>query len=141
MGVDLAATDLRVGIHGAEPWSEGMRQEIRTRLGLDPIDTYGLSEIMGPGVAGECTEHCGLHINEDHFLAEIVDPRTGESLPFGQPGELVVTALTKEALPIIRYRTETSHTLHAEPPARAAAPWPAWTRSPVAPTTCSSSAV
>ena len=105
MGVDLSASTLRVGIHGAEPWSEGMRREIAQRLGLDPIDTYGLSEIVGPGVSGECTEHAGLHINEDHFLVEIIDPRTEEPLPYGQAGELVVTPLTKEALPILRYRT------------------------------------
>lgn len=105
MGVDLTATRLRVGIHGAEPWSNEMRREIRDRLGLDPIDTYGLSEIMGPGVSGECTNHCGLHINEDHFLVEIIDPETEEPLPYGERGELVITTLTKEALPMIRYRT------------------------------------
>ena len=105
MGVDLLSLPLRVGIHGAEPWSEGMRREIHDRLGLDPIDTYGLSEIVGPGVSGECTHHCGMHINEDHFLAEIVQPETGEPLPYGERGELVLTALTKEALPVTRYRT------------------------------------
>jgi len=105
MGVDLRATKLRVGIHGAEPWSEEMRREIRERLGIDPIDTYGLSEVMGPGVSGECTCHCGLHINEDHFLAEVIHPETGEPLPPGERGELVLTTLTKEALPVIRYRT------------------------------------
>jgi phenylacetate-CoA ligase len=105
MGVDLHATTLRVGIHGAEPWSEQMRREIATRIGIDPIDTYGLSEVMGPGVSGECTAHCGLHINEDHFLVEIIDPATGEPLPPGQHGELVITTLTKEALPVLRYRT------------------------------------
>jgi phenylacetate-CoA ligase len=105
MGVDLLSLPLRVGIHGAEPWSEGMRREIHDRLGLDPIDTYGLSELVGPGVSGECTHHCGMHINEDHFLAEIVQPDTGEPLPYGERGELVLTALTKEALPVIRYRT------------------------------------
>ena len=105
MGVDLTALSLRVGIHGAEPWSEGMRREIHDRLGLDPIDTYGLSELVGPGVSGECTHHCGMHINEDHFLAEIIQPETGEPLPYGERGELVLTALTKEALPVIRYRT------------------------------------
>ncbi len=105
MGVDLPSLGLRVGIHGSEPWSEGMRREIHVRLGLDPIDTYGLSEMVGPGVAGECTHHCGMHINEDHFLPEVIDPDTGEPLPYGQRGELVLTALTKEALPIIRYRT------------------------------------
>ena len=105
MGVDLRATKLRVGIHGAEPWTAEMRRELEHRLGLDPIDTYGLSEIIGPGVSGECTYHCGLHINEDHFLAEIVHPETGDPLPYGEKGELVLTALTKEALPVIRYRT------------------------------------
>ncbi|NLG50538.1 MAG: phenylacetate--CoA ligase [Chloroflexi bacterium] len=105
MGVDLRATRLRVGIHGAEPWTAEMRRELERRLGLDPIDTYGLSEMIGPGVAGECTYHCGLHLNEDHFLAEIVHPETGDPLPYGEKGELVLTALTKEALPVIRYRT------------------------------------
>ncbi|MBN1400409.1 MAG: phenylacetate--CoA ligase, partial [Anaerolineae bacterium] len=105
MGVDLRRSALRVGIHGAEPWSSAMREEIRRRLGIDPIDTYGLSEIVGPGVSGECTEHCGLHINEDHFLVEIIDPDTGEQLPYGRHGELVITTLTKEALPVLRYRT------------------------------------
>ncbi len=105
MGVDLRAMNLRVGIHGAEPWSEQMRHEIADRMGLDPIDTYGLSEVMGPGVSGECTEHCGLHINEDHFLVEVIDPETEEPLPYGSRGELVITTLTKEALPVIRYRT------------------------------------
>lgn len=105
MGVNLRQTKLRIGIHGAEPWSEAMRREIADRMGIDPIDTYGLSEIIGPGVSGECTEHCGLHINEDHFLAEIVDPKTGDPLPYGERGELVLTTLTKEALPLLRYRT------------------------------------
>ena len=105
MGVDLRETRLRVGIHGAEPWSEAMRGEVAERLGLDPIDTYGLSEVMGPGVSGECTHHCGLHVNEDHFLVEIIDPATGDPLPYGERGELVITTLTKEALPVIRYRT------------------------------------
>jgi len=105
MGVDLRQTKLRVGIHGAEPWTEAMRREIHQRMGLDPIDTYGLSEIMGPGVSGECTYHCGLHLNEDHFLVEIIDPATGNPLPYGEQGELVITTLTKEALPVIRYRT------------------------------------
>ena len=114
MGVDLTASDLRVGIHGAEPWSEEMRREIRQRLGLDPIDTYGLSEAVGPGLAGECTEHQGLHICEDHFLAEIIDPATGDPLPAGEYGELVITTLTKEALPVIRYRTGDITRLHTE---------------------------
>ncbi|MCD6519739.1 MAG: phenylacetate--CoA ligase [Anaerolineae bacterium] len=105
MGVDLRETKLRIGIHGAEPWSEGMRKEIARRLGVDPIDTYGLSEVMGPGVSGECTYHSGLHINEDHFLVEIIDPQTEEPLPYGEQGELVITTLTKKALPLLRYRT------------------------------------
>jgi len=105
MGVDLRETKLRIGIHGAEPWSEGMRKEIARRLGVDPIDTYGLSEVMGPGVSGECTYHSGLHINEDHFLVEIIDPQTEEPLPYGERGELVITTLTKKALPLLRYRT------------------------------------
>jgi phenylacetate-CoA ligase len=115
MGVDLSATKLRVGIHGAEPWSEGMRREIRQRLGVDPIDTYGMSELVGPGVSGECAEHQGMHINEDHFLAEIIDPQTEESLPFGSSGELVITTLTKEALPVLRYRTGDITRLNPEP--------------------------
>jgi phenylacetate-CoA ligase len=115
MGVDLHETNLRVGIHGAEPWSEGMRREIGRRLGVDAIDTYGLSEIMGPGVSGECTCHAGLHINEDHFLAEVVHPETGEPLPYGELGELVITTLAKEALPIIRYRTGDITKLDAAP--------------------------
>ncbi len=115
MGVDLRQTQLRIGIHGAEPWSEGMRREIHSRLGIDPIDTYGLSEIMGPGVSGECTMHAGLHINEDHFLAEVIDPQTEEPLPPGERGELVITTLTKEALPILRYRTGDITRLITEP--------------------------
>lgn len=115
MGVDLHATKLRIGIHGAEPWSEGMRHEIEARLGIDPIDTYGLSEIVGPGVSGECAHHCGLHINEDHFMAEVIDPETEEPLPYGTCGELVLTTLTKEALPVIRYRTGDITRLSIEP--------------------------
>jgi phenylacetate-CoA ligase len=115
MGVDLRETPLRVGIHGAEPWSEAMHKEIAERLGVDPIDTYGLSEIVGPGVSGECTYHCGLHINEDHFLAEIINPATGEPLPYGERGELVLTTLTKEALPVLRYRTGDITRLDAGP--------------------------
>jgi len=115
MGVDLAASTLRVTIHGAEPWSEAMRREIATRLGVDAIDTYGLSEVIGPGVAGECTAHCGLHLAEDHFYPEVIDPQTGEVLPPGERGELVITTLTKEALPVIRYRTGDITRLIPEP--------------------------
>ncbi|MCW8921320.1 MAG: AMP-binding protein, partial [Sedimenticola sp.] len=104
-GVDLAAGPLRVGIFGAEPWSDEIRGELEKQLGVKAMDIYGLSEIMGPGVACECTKQNGLHGWEDHFLFEIVDPDTLEPLPYGEVGELVITTLTKEALPIIRYRT------------------------------------
>jgi phenylacetate-CoA ligase len=114
MGVDLRETALRVGIFGAEPWSERMRQEIEAKLGLKALDIYGLSEIIGPGVSIECEHQCGLHIFEDHFLPEIVDPGTGMPLPWGQRGELVLTTLTKEALPVLRYRTGDITSLNAE---------------------------
>jgi phenylacetate-CoA ligase len=105
-GVDARKSSLRVGIFGAEPWTEGMREEIERRMGLDAVDIYGLSEVIGPGVAQECIEtKDGLTVWEDHFYPEIVDSATGESRPDGQPGELVFTSLTKEALPVIRYRT------------------------------------
>jgi phenylacetate-CoA ligase len=105
-GIDPAACSLRIGCFGAEPWGEGMRAEIQTRLGIDAMDLYGLSEVMGPGVACECIEaKDGPVIWEDHFYPEIIDPVTGEVVPDGQPGELVFTSLSKEALPIIRYRT------------------------------------
>ncbi len=104
-GVDLVGGLLRVAVFGAEPWSEGMRAEIDRRLGLRAQDTYGLSEIMGPGVAAECGERDGLHGWEDHFLFEVVDPATLEPLPPGETGELVITTLTKQALPMVRYRT------------------------------------
>ncbi|NMF88234.1 phenylacetate--CoA ligase [Aromatoleum petrolei] len=105
-GIDPASTTLRIGVFGAEPWTNEMRREIETRLGIDAIDIYGLSEVIGPGVACECIEtKDGPHIWEDHFYPEIIDPVTGEVLPDGTPGELVFTSLTKEALPIIRYRT------------------------------------
>lgn len=105
-GVDPRSTSLRVGIFGAEPWTEGMRREIEDRFALDACDIYGLSEVMGPGVAQECVEtKDGLHIWEDHFYPEVVDPVTGEVLPDGEHGELVLTSLTKEAMPVVRYRT------------------------------------
>ncbi|MFE6914798.1 phenylacetate--CoA ligase PaaK [Streptomyces rubiginosohelvolus] len=105
-GVDPRATSLKVGIFGAEPWTEGMRAEIEDRFAIDAVDIYGLSEVMGPGVAQECVEtKDGLHIWEDHFYPEVVDPFTGEVLPDGEEGELVFTSLTKEAMPVIRYRT------------------------------------
>jgi phenylacetate-CoA ligase len=105
-GLDAKRSSLRVGIFGAEPWTEGMREEIERRMGLAAVDIYGLSEVMGPGVAQECIEtKDGLTIWEDHFYPEIVDPATGAVVPDGRPGELVFTSLTKEALPVIRYRT------------------------------------
>ncbi|MFF3975493.1 phenylacetate--CoA ligase PaaK [Streptomyces sp. NPDC055808] len=105
-GVDPRTTSLKVGIFGAEPWTEEMRREIEERFAIDAVDIYGLSEVMGPGVAQECVEtKDGLHIWEDHFYPEIVDPLTGEVLPEGERGELVFTSLTKEAMPVIRYRT------------------------------------
>jgi len=105
-GQDPAASSLEVGIFGAEPWTDAMRTEIETRLGIDAVDIYGLSEVIGPGVAQECVEtKDGLTIWEDHFYPEIIDPETGHVLPEGQEGELVLTSLTKEALPVIRYRT------------------------------------
>jgi phenylacetate-CoA ligase len=107
---------LRVGIFGAEPWSEGMRQEIQARLGLTAVDIYGLSEVIGPGVACECQEaKDGLHVNEDHFLVEVVDPRTGEPLSEGERGELVFTTLTREATPVLRYRTGDLSSLYRAP--------------------------
>ena len=105
-GLDPRESSLKVGIFGAEPWTEAMRREIEAKAGIDAVDIYGLSEVMGPGVASECIESKdGPVIWEDHFLAEIIDPDTGEVLPEGEEGELVFTSLTKEALPIIRYRT------------------------------------
>jgi phenylacetate-CoA ligase len=107
MGVKPGDLKLRVGVFGAEPWSEQMRQEIEKRLQIKAIDIYGLSEVLGPGVAIEChEEQRGLHIMEDHFLAEIVDRDTFEPIPVGEKGELVFTTLTKEAFPVIRYRTK-----------------------------------
>ena len=96
---------LRVGLFGGEGHSDKLRAELESKLGLLCTENYGLSEIVGPGVSGECTERAGLHINEDHFLPEIIDPASGQPLPPGQPGELVLTAMTKQALPILRYRT------------------------------------
>ncbi|WP_329459403.1 phenylacetate--CoA ligase PaaK [Streptomyces sp. NBC_01497] len=105
-GVDPRSTSLKVGIFGAEPWTEEMRREIEERCALDAVDIYGLSEVMGPGIAQECVEAKGaLTIWEDHFYPEVVDPVTGEVLPEGEEGELVLTSLTKEAMPVIRYRT------------------------------------
>jgi phenylacetate-CoA ligase len=105
-GIDAAGCSLRVGIFGAEPWTEGMRTEIERRLGLDALDLYGLSEVMGPGVAQECIEtKDGPTLWEDHFYPEIIDPVSGAPVADGEPGELVITTLTKEGMPVIRYRT------------------------------------
>ena len=106
---------LRAGFFGAEPWSESIRGEIERRLGLTAFDVYGLSEIIGPGVSVECSEHDGLHIAEDHFLPEVVDPESGARLPDGSEGELVFTTLTKEGLPLLRYRTRDRVRLSREP--------------------------
>jgi phenylacetate-CoA ligase len=105
-GIDARACGLRIAICGAEPWTDGMRAEIERRMGLQALDIYGLSEVLGPGVAQECAEtKDGLTLWEDHFLPEVIDPETGEVLPDGAEGELVLTSLTKEAMPVIRYRT------------------------------------
>lgn len=104
-GIDPRDLPLKIGIFGGEPWSDSMRQTIEQKMGIDAHNIYGLSEIMGPGVAIDCTEHCGMHLWEDHFLAEIVDPATGNPLPEGEVGELVLTTLTKEGIPLLRYRT------------------------------------
>jgi len=96
---------LKAGIFGAEAWSENMRRDIEEKLGIKAYDIYGLTEISGPGVSFECEEQTGMHINEDHFIAEIIDPNTGEVLPEGTKGELVFTSITKEAFPLLRYRT------------------------------------
>ena len=106
---------LRVGVFGAEPWSENMRQQIEEKLGLKAYDIYGLSEVLGPGVSGECPEQAGMHVWEDNFYVETIDPDTGDVLPEGTPGELVFTSLTKEAFPVIRYRTRDICTLIPEP--------------------------
>jgi phenylacetate-CoA ligase len=114
-GMDPRETSLEYGIFGAEPWSEEMRRQLEEKLRIKAVDIYGLSEVMGPGVAIECHEaQDGLHIAEDHFLAEVIDPDTGEVLPWGAEGELVFTSLTKEAFPVIRYRTGDIASLHPE---------------------------
>ena len=105
-GIDLRSRmKVSAGFFGAEPWSEGMRREIEERFELEAFDIYGLTEVIGPGVAAECQQHDGLHVNEDHFYPEIIDPETGAQLPDGEVGELVLTCLTREALPLLRYRT------------------------------------
>lgn len=115
MGVDPKTLSLKVGLFGAEPWSEAMRREIESRLFISATDNYGLSEIIGPGIAGDCEYKCGMHIFEDAFIPEIIDPDTGEVLPPGSVGELVLTTLTKEAFPMIRYRTRDITSLDYSP--------------------------
>ncbi len=105
MGININSLYLKYGLFGAEPWSEAMRNEIQDKLKIVATDNYGLSEVMGPGVAGECLERNGLHINEDHFLVEVINPETLEPVAPGETGELVITTLTKEAFPVIRFRT------------------------------------
>jgi len=105
MGLDIGKMKLRIGVLGAEPWSNEMRDEIEERLQIKATDIYGLTEIIGPGVAAECDKRCGLHIFEDHFIPEIIDPDTGDVLPDGETGELVLTCITKKAFPVIRFRT------------------------------------
>jgi len=116
LGMDVTTLPLRVGVFGAEPWSEGMRRDIEKKWNIKACDIYGLSEIVGPGVSCECVDaQSGLHINEDHFLPEIIDPDTGEALDYGEQGELVITTLTKEGIPLIRYRTGDITRLDPEP--------------------------
>ena len=114
-GIDKSQLKLKAGIFGAEPWTDAMRVQIESLLGIKAYDIYGLSEIMGPGVGYDCEAQQGMHIHEDHFFAEIIDPVTGENLPDGELGELVITTLTKEALPLIRYRTRDLCTITREP--------------------------
>ena len=108
MGMSPEEIPLKAGIFGAEAWSEEMRQDIQNTLGIKAYDIYGLTELSGPGVSFECSAQRGMHINEDHFIAEIIDPDTGEVLPEGSEGELVFTSITKKAFPLLRYRTGTS---------------------------------
>jgi phenylacetate-CoA ligase len=112
--IDKSKIKLKHGIFGAEPWSDNMRRELENKLGITALDIYGLSEIMGPGVAVECPAKQGLHIFEDHFIPEIIDPDTGELLPYGEEGELVITTITKEGIPVIRYRTKDITSLSPE---------------------------
>lgn len=115
MGIDLKRLNLKAGIFGAEPWTEEMRQRIEELFDIDALDIYGLTEIAGPGVAFECLEKHGMHVNEDHVIPEIIDPVTGEPLPYGSKGELVFTTITKEGMPMLRYRTHDICQLDATP--------------------------
>ncbi len=114
-GINFRDLPLKIGIFGGEPWSESMRHSMEEKMGIDAHNIYGLSEIMGPGVAIDCMEHNGIHLWEDHFLAEIIDPATGENLPDGEVGELVITTLTKEGSPLIRYRTRDLTSIDSTP--------------------------
>ncbi len=115
LGFDFSASKLRIGLFGAEPWSEELRQRIESDMGISATDNYGLSEVVGPGVSGECELKRGMHIAEDHFIAEVIDPATGKSVPDGERGELVLTTLTREALPVIRFRTGDLTAIDREP--------------------------
>jgi len=115
MGINPRELPLRLGLFGGEPWTEAMRTQLEQIWGITATDNYGLSEIMGPGVAGECLYRCGMHIAEDHFMVEVIDPASGETLPFGSEGELVFTTLTKDAFPMIRYRTKDLSVLDPTP--------------------------
>jgi len=114
-GLHPEELNLRIGLFGAEPWSDDLRQRIEERLRIRAYDTYGVSEVMGPGVAAECTERRGLHVNEDHFIVEVVDPKTLEPVGPGREGELVFTTITKEGFPLIRYRTGDISSIDPEP--------------------------
>ncbi|MCL6639589.1 MAG: phenylacetate--CoA ligase [Firmicutes bacterium] len=112
-GIDFKKMPLRTGVFGAEPWSENMRKQLEEKLDITALDIYGLSEVLGPGVSMECPAKRGAHVFEDHFIPEIIDPETGEVLPYGRKGELVFTTITKEAIPVIRYRTRDISVLYA----------------------------
>ncbi|MFB1486286.1 MULTISPECIES: phenylacetate--CoA ligase family protein [unclassified Thiocapsa] len=115
LGIDPRSLPIRYGHFGGEPWTEDMRREIEDQLDIAAFNNYGLSEVIGPGVSGECPERTGMHIQEDHFLVECLDPETLEPVPEGEPGELVITTLTREAMPLIRYRTRDIARLYREP--------------------------
>ncbi len=113
-GIDFKKLPIRAGIFGAEPWTDNMKKQIESKMDITALDIYGLSEVMGPGVAMECMEKEGSHIAEDHFIAEVINPDTGDVLPYGEQGELVLTTITKEGIPLLRYRTRDISTLHPE---------------------------
>jgi phenylacetate-CoA ligase len=114
MGIDLPALPLKIGVFGAEPWTEQMRKEIEARMGIKAMEAYGLTELGGPGVGFDCEAQSGIHINEDYYLAEIVDPATLEPVPLGEKGELVFTSLQRQAMPMLRYRTKDITRLYRE---------------------------